>query len=83
MIERRLRGLNPGLVELYRGRIGEYERITAGLVARAAADGPPWVQVIRPTRGAPSVSQLERDAAALEAAASAARTCAEAALGGG
>jgi predicted patatin/cPLA2 family phospholipase len=82
LIVRRLQSLNPGLVDLYRSRIAEYERITADLAARAAAsNGPPWVQVIRPPRDAPSVSQLERDPAALEAAAVAARTCAQAALG--
>jgi predicted patatin/cPLA2 family phospholipase len=82
LIVRRLRALNPALVDLYRGRIAEYERITADLAGLAAAEGPPWVQVIRPPSGTPSVSQLERDAAALEAAAGAARRCAEAVLGG-
>jgi predicted patatin/cPLA2 family phospholipase len=84
LIVRRLRALNPRLVELYLGRIAEYDRITADLAARAAdpAAGPPWVEVIRPPRGAPSVSQLERDPAALRAAADAAVVCAEAKLGG-
>jgi predicted patatin/cPLA2 family phospholipase len=84
LIERRLRALNPGLVDLYRGRIAEYDRITADLAARAAdpAAGPPWVEVVRPPRGAPSVSQLERDPAPLRAAADAAVVCAEAKLGG-
>jgi predicted patatin/cPLA2 family phospholipase len=45
LIVRRLRALNPRLVELYLGRIAEYDRITADLAARAAdpAAGPPWV----------------------------------------
>jgi predicted patatin/cPLA2 family phospholipase len=84
LIVRRLRALNPALVDLYRARIAEYDRITADLAARAAdpAAGPPWVEVVRPPRGAPSVSQLERDPAALRAAADAALVCAEAKLGG-
>jgi hypothetical protein len=80
---RRLQALNPGLVTLYWERIAAYDRITADLAARtAAADGPPFVQVVRPPRGAPTVSQLERDPGALRAAAAAARTCADAALRG-
>jgi len=84
LIVRRLRALNPALVDLYRARIAEYDRITADLAARAAdpAAGPPWVEVVRPPRGALSVSQLERDPAALRAAADAAVVCAEAKLGG-
>jgi predicted patatin/cPLA2 family phospholipase len=83
LIVRRLRALNPGLVDLYRARIAEYERITADLAARAAApeDGPPYVQVVRPPRGAPTVDRLERDPGALRAAAADARTCAQALLG--
>jgi predicted patatin/cPLA2 family phospholipase len=83
LIVRRLHALNPGLVALYRERIAHYDRITADLAARAAApeDGPPWVQVVRPPRGAPTVSQLERDPEALRTAAEEARTCARAALG--
>jgi predicted patatin/cPLA2 family phospholipase len=83
LIVRRLQALNPGLVTLYRQRIAAYDRIVADLAARAAAaDGPPFVQVVRPPRGAPTVSQLERDPGALRAAAAAARTCADAALRG-
>ena len=84
LIVRRLRALNPALVDLYRARIAEYDRITADLAARAAdpAAGPPLVEVVRPPRGAPSVSQLERDPAALRAAGDAAVICAEAKLGG-
>jgi predicted patatin/cPLA2 family phospholipase len=85
LIARRLRALNPALADLYRARIAEYDRITAAVAARSAApdSGPPWVDVVRPPRGAPSVSQLERDPGALRAAAGAARLCAEAALGVG
>jgi predicted patatin/cPLA2 family phospholipase len=84
LIVRRLHALNPLLVDLYRGRIADYDRITADLTARAAdpAAGPPWVEVVRPPRGAPSVGQLDRDPAALQAAADAAMVCAEAKLGG-
>jgi len=84
LIVRRLHALNPPLVDLYRGRIADYERVTADLAARAAAPecGPPWVEVVRPPRGAPTVSQLERDPARLRAAAEAAVACAEPRLAG-
>ena len=75
MIERRLRALNPGLVEVWRRRTPDYERIVAEIAAGSAD-----VLGIRPPAGAPTVSQLERRAERLEAVARAAREQVEALL---
>jgi predicted patatin/cPLA2 family phospholipase len=70
-IERHLRRLNPALVTLYRERIDKYE-VTVDDLARRSLDvdaGPPHVLGLRPAPQTPVVSQLERRAAILAAAA--------------
>jgi predicted patatin/cPLA2 family phospholipase len=71
LIERHLRGLNPALVSLYRGRIAAYERVVADIARRSrdATGGPPHVLGLRPPAGTPVVGQLERRSDVLAAAA--------------
>lgn len=71
LIERHLRGLNPALVDLYRERIADYERVVSDIGRRSESPGssPPYILGLRPPQGAPVISQLERDAPCLQAAA--------------
>jgi predicted patatin/cPLA2 family phospholipase len=71
LIERRLRALNPALIDVWRGRTPDYERIVGEIAARSAERST--VLGIRPPAGAPTVSQLERGPEPLRAAAEAAR----------
>jgi hypothetical protein len=83
MIERHLRGLNPALVALYRGRVAAYEELVAD-IARRTRDpeaGPPYVLGLRPPAGTPCVSQIERRPAVLGQAAADAERLVEQALG--
>ena len=82
LIERHLRRLNPALVELYRTRIADYERVVGEIARRSAApgDGPPFVLGLRPPAGTPVVGQLERDPERLAVAARDAEALAAAAL---
>jgi predicted patatin/cPLA2 family phospholipase len=83
LIERHLRRLNPALVGLYRARVGDYERVVADIARRSEAPGdePPFVLGLRPPAGSPLISQLERNAGRLAAAAADAERLAAAALG--
>ena len=68
LIERHLRGLNPALVALYRGRGSTPTRTLVGDIARRSrepGDAPPYVLGLRPPAGTPCVGQLERDSAVL------------------
>jgi predicted patatin/cPLA2 family phospholipase len=71
LIERHLRGLNPALAQLYRGRIADYERVVEEIARRTREPGaePPYVLGLRPPAGTPCVSQLERRSAVLAKAA--------------
>jgi predicted patatin/cPLA2 family phospholipase len=82
LIERHLRRLNPALVELYRTRIADYERVVGEIARRSAAPGdePPFVLGLRPPAGTPVVGQLERDPERLAVAARDAEALAAAAL---
>jgi predicted patatin/cPLA2 family phospholipase len=75
IITRRLNALNPALLELYRRRPHDYERTVAELAA--ATESPPargpFVYGLRMPEGSPVVDRLERRAAVLEAAGSAAQ----------
>ena len=84
LIERHLRGLNPALVGLYRGRLAAYASVVEDIARRTAepGGGPPHVLGLRPPAGTPCVGQLERDPAVLGTAAADARRLVEAALGG-
>jgi predicted patatin/cPLA2 family phospholipase len=75
LIERRLRAINADLVDVWRRRTPDYERIVAEIAA-----GGPSVLGIRPPAGTPVVSQLERDPEKLRGAAGAAREQTEAVL---
>jgi predicted patatin/cPLA2 family phospholipase len=69
-IERHLKGLNPRLVTLYRERVAEYEKLVDDIERRTReASGPPYVLGLRPAKGTPIVSQLERKAELLTAGA--------------
>lgn len=82
LIERHLRGLNPALVELYRDRIADYERVVGEIAAYSSSPGaePPFVLGLRPPAGTPVISQLERDPDRLAEAAADAERLATAAL---
>jgi predicted patatin/cPLA2 family phospholipase len=82
LIERHLRGLNPALVELYRGRIAAYERVVDEIAARSA-EPDPVVLGLRPPAGTPVVGQLERDPEVLQVAARDAEALATTVLRGG
>ncbi len=77
LIERRLRSLNPALIDVWRRRTPDYER----LVGEIAAAGPN-VLGIRPPAGSPTVAQLERRPDRLRAAARAGREQVETLLAG-
>jgi predicted patatin/cPLA2 family phospholipase len=85
IISRRLRALNPALLDLYRRRPGDYEA-AVGEVAEAtrqpAAD-PPFLYGLRLPEGTPPVSRLERDAETLHRADATAREHARRVLGDG
>jgi predicted patatin/cPLA2 family phospholipase len=70
IIERRLRRLNPALLELHDRRVSDYEAVVRGIAAATDAPGPgaPFVYGLRLARGAPEVGQLERRPAVLETA---------------
>jgi predicted patatin/cPLA2 family phospholipase len=70
MIERRLRRLNPALVELHHRRATDYEEAVREIEAATGEPGPdgPFVYGLRLSRGGPEVAQLERRRAVLEAA---------------
>ncbi len=70
IIERRLRKLNPALVELHRRRASDYEIAVSEIAAATDEPGPsgPFVYGLRLARGGPEVGQLERRPVVLEAA---------------
>jgi predicted acylesterase/phospholipase RssA len=84
-IERHLRRLNPALVQAWRDRIPDYERLVVDIARRSSEPGadPPYVLGLRPPAGTPVVGQLERRAPVLSAAAAAAERLVEDALGAG
>jgi predicted patatin/cPLA2 family phospholipase len=82
LIERHLRRLNPALVDLYRARVSDYERVVGDIARRSQSPGtePPYVLGLRPPAGTPVISQLERDAPRLAEAAADAERLADSAL---
>jgi predicted patatin/cPLA2 family phospholipase len=75
IISRRLRKLNPALLELYRRRAADYEAAVARVAEATwepAAD-PPFLFGVRLPEGTPPVSRLERDAETLRRADATAR----------
>jgi predicted patatin/cPLA2 family phospholipase len=70
IISRRLRALNPALLDLYRRRPEAYEAGVAELAAatREAVGEPPFLYGLRLPEGTPPVSRLERDAETLRRA---------------
>jgi predicted patatin/cPLA2 family phospholipase len=70
IIERRLRRLNPALVELHHRRASDYEVAVREIAAATSEPGrrAPFVYGLRLARGGPEVGQLERRAAVLQAA---------------
>ena len=79
IICRRLRALNPTLLEHYRSRPGDYERAVGEIAGATRSPGaePPWVYGIRLPAGGPVVDRLERRAAPIESAGRAAAEHAE------
>ena len=79
IISRRLRALNPALLDLYRRRPAEYDRAVAELAAATDAPQPdgPFLYGLRLPAGSQVVGRFERCAGALEAAGRAAREHAE------
>ncbi|HEU4658509.1 MAG TPA: patatin-like phospholipase family protein [Capillimicrobium sp.] len=79
LVERRLRALNPALVDLYRARPATYAAATARVVeaSERPADGGPHVLGIWLPEGVPVPGRLERDAERLRAGARAGREAAE------
>jgi len=75
IITRRLRALNPGLLDLYHRRSADYDDAVAELAAATDAPKPngPFLYGLRLPAGSPVVGRLERCAGALEAAGRAAR----------
>ena len=70
MIERRLRRLNPALVELHHRRASDYEAVGREISAATSEPLPrvPFMYGLRLARGELEVGQLERGPAVLEAA---------------
>ena len=70
ILERRLRRLNPALVELHHRRVSDYESVVGEIAAATSEPGhrAPFVYGLRLARGGPEVGQLERRPAVLEAA---------------
>jgi predicted patatin/cPLA2 family phospholipase len=83
LIERHLRGINPVLERMWRERAGTYEVLMDDIAVRSTEPGPqpPYVLGLRPPAGTPVIGQLERQPAVLTAAATAAGSLVEAALG--
>jgi predicted patatin/cPLA2 family phospholipase len=79
LVERRLRALNPALVDAYRARPAGYGATIDRIAAPPAAAGPHVLGVFLP-EGSPVPSRLERDPQRLRAAAALARAAAERAL---
>ncbi len=82
IISRRLRKLNPALLELYQARPGDYEATVAALAdaTRRPASEPPFLFGLRLPEGTSAVSRLERDADTLRSAEQVAREHAEGVL---
>ncbi len=70
IIERRLRRLNPALVELHHRRTSDYEAAVREIAVATSEPDPraSFVYGLRLARGGPEVGQLERRPAVLEAA---------------
>ncbi len=70
IIERRLRRLNPALLELHRRRTSDYEAVVREIATATSEPDPrgSFVYGLRLQRGGPEVGQLERRPAVLEAA---------------
>jgi predicted patatin/cPLA2 family phospholipase len=70
IVERRLRSLNPALVELLHRRTTDYEAAVREIAAATGEPGPraSFVYGMRLARGGPEVGQLERRPAVLKAA---------------
>jgi predicted patatin/cPLA2 family phospholipase len=70
ILERRLRRLNPALVELHHHRVSDYETVVGEIAAATSEPSPraPFVYGLRLARGGPEVGQLERRPAVLDAA---------------
>jgi predicted patatin/cPLA2 family phospholipase len=70
IIERRLRRLNPALVELHHRRSSDYEAAVREIAAATSDPAPraSFVYGLRLARGGPEVGQLERRPAVLEMA---------------
>jgi predicted patatin/cPLA2 family phospholipase len=84
IISRRLRALNPALLDLYRRRPADYEA-AVGELAEAThrpVTHPPFLYGLRLPGGTPTVSRLERDAQTLRRADATAREHAQRVLGG-
>jgi predicted patatin/cPLA2 family phospholipase len=70
ILERRLRRLNPALVELHHRRVSDYETVVGEIAAATSQPGTraPFIYGLRLARGGPEVGQLERRPVVLEAA---------------
>lgn len=71
LVERKLRPLNPRLVERYRNRGKVYDDGVDDVARREQSGEAPYVLAVRPPADAPVVSRLEQKAAVLRAAAEA------------
>ncbi len=69
IIERRLRRLNPALVDLHHRRVSDYEDLVREIATATSEpiSHRPFVYGLRLRRGGPEVGQLERRGAVLEA----------------
>jgi hypothetical protein len=84
VIRRRLRAYNPGLIELYARRVADYEAVVEEIGRRSLEPvAPPHVCGIRLPAGAQVISQLDRRAEVMSAAAETAERHAAAVLAGG
>ncbi|HYM54645.1 MAG TPA: hypothetical protein VES97_04740, partial [Solirubrobacteraceae bacterium] len=68
IIERRLRRLNPALVDLHHRRVSDYEDVVREIATATSEpiSHRPFVYGLRLPRGGPEVGQLERRAAVLQ-----------------
>ena len=75
IITRRLRALNPALLDLYQRRSADYDDAVAELAAATDAPAPdgPFLYALRLPVGSPVIGRFERCAQALEVAGRAAR----------
>ena len=82
VVRRRLRTLNPGLVELYDRRVADYEALVADIGRRSLEPGaePPFVCGLRLPAGSEVIGQLDRRAEAMAAIAAVAERHVEALL---